>query len=204
MDSTGTMQEQAQPPADSLGAAQEDVASRDDGNSRDRINGLMRLVGKRTTEARQQEARATQAETALADALERLKAYETGARMSDDEAQEQETLIQPGDDTDGDITPGDTDDADITPADDEEREERAEALRAGWPQTIADLATMEQGAVSDSYWVPDNMQPTLMDPNSASRASSLRIHTPGETARLRSDFDRHLDDALVRWGVEDR
>jgi len=193
-----TMQEPTDAAVDSLVAGQEDGGSRTDGNSQNRINGLMRLVGKRTNEAGQQKARAERAEAELAAARERLTAYEGGAHMTEDEA----GTIQPADtDTEGGITGDDSDDTDITPADDEEREDAAEALRAGWPQTIEDLATMQQGAVSDSYWVPDNMQPPLIDPNSASRASSLRALNPSETQRVQSEFDRQLDAALERWGV---
>lgn len=77
--------------ADSLVSGQEAQGSRTDEaapDASDRINGMMRLLGHRTTERDSQKARADAAEAALEDAQQRLYLYEGGARMSDDQADE--------------------------------------------------------------------------------------------------------------------
>jgi hypothetical protein len=87
MDSTST--EQDPTAGNSPEGVQEDTGSRVD-PSPDRINGLMRLVGKRTTEVSAQKVRADKAEAALAALQERLATYEGGATMSDADAAEVE------------------------------------------------------------------------------------------------------------------
>ena len=199
MDSTDISQEPTDAAVDSVVDGQELGASTVDDNSATRINGLMRLVGLRTTEAGQQKARAEQAEAELAAARDRLQAYESGTYMSATEAQEQESLIQPaGADTEDNITSDDTDD--FIPADDDEREQRAEAMRAAWPNSLGrDDVPQDEGV----DW-SDVMAGQIVDPNSASRASSLRATNPTETERIRSEFERRLDGALEHWGVEVR
>ena len=86
MDSTDAEQEPADQQVDSPDDGQEDARSGID-NSGERLNGLMRLVGRRTTEVSQQKARADVAEAELAATQARLAAYEDGAQMSDADAE---------------------------------------------------------------------------------------------------------------------
>jgi hypothetical protein len=161
-------------------AGQEDDGSGTDAATATRINGLMRLVGKRTTEANQQKARAERAEAALAEARQQLATYESGADLSEDDAADASAaagLLHDQDGADGD----------------------AGADRAGDDDTDSGAGWWMPGI----FHAPNFGDPAAyVDPNSASRASSLVASTPTETQHLRSEFDRSLDQALAGWGVE--
>lgn len=176
MDSTSDTQEPTTASADSQADGQEESGSRVD-NSAERINGLMKLVGRRTTEVSQQKARADKAEAELVEAQTRLHAYEAGARMSDDEAaaataataeQEQAT---------------DTDDTDT---DDDE--------------AYDPFAGLDDADETPTFWGPTGQAAhTYVDPNSVSRMRSMTASTPSRTQRLQADFNRGLDGALDDW-----
>lgn len=157
---------------DSPQGDQEDTGSRTDESSGERINGLMRLVGKRTTEVSEQKARADKAEAALAAVTTRLATYESGASMS----------------------AADTDALDADTADSPEVEEQVDDSDSTDGQDFWLPGLPEAHTPS---WEPGH---TYVDPSSASRVSASMFDRPSATQRLKTDFVRGLDGAIDDWG----
>lgn len=168
-------------PVDSGTPAQDGVDSGTDVSPTERINGLMRVIGKRTTERDEQEARATRAEAELANANQRLAAYEAGREAEVDNLLANEQSADT-DDSDEGIYPPEAENPDAF-------EYWLPSVSRG--SADADDEAEQAGAFS-----------TYVDPNAATRASGLRATNMTETERVRQQFERGLDDALRGWGVE--
>ena len=172
------MEQDPAAPGDSPTAGQEPASGTDPNQ---RINGLMRLVGQRTTALQQEKARADQAEADLAAALEALQAYESGAQMSDDEAAE---LVAEEDDS-----------AMATAEDDEVTD------GGSWATPTLEIPQQGDADTGDDYWWPNALR-SGVDPNAASRASSMTAFSPTQTQQLQAQFENELGPALERWGVD--
>jgi len=172
------MEQDPAAPGDSPTAGQEPASGTDPNQ---RINGLMRLVGRRTTALQQEKARADQAEADLAAALEALQAYESGAQMSDDEAAE---------------VVADEDDIGVATAADDEVTDGG-----SWATPTLEIPQQGDADTGDDYWWPNALR-SGVDPNAASRASSMTAFSPTETQRLQAQFESELGGALERWGVD--
>ncbi len=187
-DSADEQQEPIEPDAqasddavDSLASGQEHGDTGTD-NSAERLNGLMALVGKRTTEVSEQKARADRAEAVLAEYRERLLAYEAGARMSDADALATEQAAGLSTDN-AEQVPDDSTDTDADPY---------AGANAGFDYWGAGVPYVPDGGAVSTY----------VDPNHVSRAQSMPAHRPTNAQRLRAAFDSGIDSALSQWGWE--